>query len=542
MLNKQQYQKLQSMGLSARQIQQVLNATGGVDQGKSLGGFIGNTINSGDRLVGDLASGLVNVFNPNIEQNTIANMADLVGDAGVLAGNTLRGLTGKRKLTDEEMANLPSIIGGANRAQALGQFYKDRYGSGKNILNTLYNDPIGVLGDLSTVVGGTGALVKGAGNLARAGKVASVGSKIANFGRALDPLSVVGRGARVATRPIANAVKNSDLPAMLTRQADQLSTRGIGNPAQQSKLRRPLAEYIREYDLWSRDPEVASAAQRAVGAQYGDLVRGSDQVTQARAIIGALDDEMAKIQGGFMGDFDTERLNSLNQQKMNIIANLGKGGVSGSQLLDYRQMLDRDITQSAFDPARKVSGQQSALKSTRDIFKTNIDALSPEIAKLGTDYGDLGQIRKILENSQNRAVNRQAVNFTRLGSAGLGSVVAGLPGAIAGFAAEQFVNSPRGIRTASQALRNTASTLAGARQSARTLPSLPQLSKLQSTSKAILPQLYNVARTSRVANPPAMSREDKSSNIKFTPISVDFATPKSAFEMPKRQQINVPRY
>ena len=95
------------------------------------------------------------------------------------------------------------VAGGDKRAfhEAL-TFLKDRYGGWEQMKNTAYNDPVGILYDLSAILQGAGGVAKGgsflagkagmggmAGKLAQAGKVASVAGDL------LNPTTAILKGA-----------------------------------------------------------------------------------------------------------------------------------------------------------------------------------------------------------------------------------------------------------------------------------------------------------------------------------------------------------
>lgn len=82
-------------------------------------------------------------------------------------------------------------------ASGVGQFFKDRYGSMEGLKKTISTDPVGLLADLSTVVGGAGAL--GAKLPGVAGKV---GNAVSTAGRAIDPVTLAAK----AVKPVASAV------------------------------------------------------------------------------------------------------------------------------------------------------------------------------------------------------------------------------------------------------------------------------------------------------------------------------------------------
>lgn len=146
----------------------------GEPQPKSVKGFLGNVASSGGKFVGDIASALTSPV------------------------ETGKGLFRLAKGTAQ--LAIPGEQGDEAVPRALGQHYKERYGGLSNIGETLYNDPVGALADVSTVLGGVGAPLKLAGaaskikGLQAAGKAAQVAGDLTNPIRAVTaPMKLAGR-------------------------------------------------------------------------------------------------------------------------------------------------------------------------------------------------------------------------------------------------------------------------------------------------------------------------------------------------------------
>ena len=79
---------------------------------------------------------------------------------------------------------------------AVANFYKDRYGSVENFKQSLARDPVGVMGDLSTVLGVTGGAAKLATAIPQVGtegKVAALAKGIGTASEYTDPLLASGK-------------------------------------------------------------------------------------------------------------------------------------------------------------------------------------------------------------------------------------------------------------------------------------------------------------------------------------------------------------
>jgi hypothetical protein len=88
-------------------------------------------------------------------------------------------------------------------ADAVGQFYKDRYGSAEGLKRSLAQDPIGVLGDASTVLtGGAGATMRVPGAVGRVGRVLDTAA------RATNPLTVPTKAAQATGKAVGGTAKH----------------------------------------------------------------------------------------------------------------------------------------------------------------------------------------------------------------------------------------------------------------------------------------------------------------------------------------------
>lgn len=182
-------------GLNPNQVSQAVREYRKKNPPKTIGGFAGNVVKSFGNALKDTATAAVNVFNPDMQKNTVANVARL----GV-------GLKDLATPGDQGYEKYP--IG-------MAQFYNNRYGftdlakgdvagAMEKTGNTLYNDPTGVALDASSVLAAGGALTGAASKLGQSGKASiALNSPAAKLGRtsqrlygaskAIDPIYQTGK-------------------------------------------------------------------------------------------------------------------------------------------------------------------------------------------------------------------------------------------------------------------------------------------------------------------------------------------------------------
>lgn len=496
------YNAAKQAGFNDAQIGEYMRLKGtSAPQKKSVGGFMGNVVKSGARSAADLMGAVVNTLNPNMEKNTVANLGRLAIGAGQLL--------------------IPGEQGYENNARAVGNFYKDRYGGLDKIANTLYNDPVGVGLDVAAVASGVGGALKGAGTASKIAGLTKAGNAFTKAAGFADPFALAGKGiGKVAS------TGRTKFASGLARASDDIVTRGIGNPAAQAKLAqkggRSVASFIDEYNLYDRTPEAAGRAKSGILNQYDDLAMRSGKQVQMGQIMQAFDAEIVKLSqgvGGVISDANQAKIAELIRRRDQLLQAAGgtvneAGSLTSSPiqagvdtLTDFRRnVIDPDVPQSMYNLDARGSGAAQGVKQSRDIVKGAIDSSDPRLAKLGKDYGMAKGMEKILTQAESRGNNRQLFNFTKLGGAGVGGLMSGAPGVVAGFALETMTNHPKFIAGASKTMRAGSQMLNN-----------PAIDRSMAKMGRVVSPGYNFARTGRMANVTPDQRTPISTSKQTTP-------------------------
>lgn len=128
--------------------------------------------------------------------NILPSAGKMVGDIYQAFSNpidTAKGLGNIALGTAEKL--IPGEQGQEKYANAVGQFFKDRYGSVDNLKQTVINDPVGFASDLATVMTAGGAIASKVGTVSKLSKLAEVGKTVSNVGKAIEPISAITKGA-----------------------------------------------------------------------------------------------------------------------------------------------------------------------------------------------------------------------------------------------------------------------------------------------------------------------------------------------------------
>jgi len=437
----------------------------GVEKPKTIGGFASNVVSSGANAVGGIVSSVLNVANPDMQKNTVANLAKLSKGAVQLADPTkdnkiadrISGIIpGAKKITD--------FLAPGNQeetARNVGKFYDQRYGvsdafkgdfkgAKQKIVNTAYNDPVGTAMDISSVIGGAGALARGAGAASKVAGLSRVGQTLEKVSRFADPLQVAGMGlgkagskfssfARGTARVAENAddierlksifaKNNVELPASATtnnqfvRQAEALTAKGpLGSKVDarfqaSSQLPKTLLQDV-------TDANVSDVA--AVRNSLGESVRGDlkKYATGFKKQANTIYDDLEKT----LGDTPVKPVKTqqmidklYNEQKMSALPQVG-----GQKLLeDLYLNLENTDTYAALNQTRKdiynrinsndpvASGSEAQLKAIYSATESDLnnvaDAANPDIAaalktkaKIG---GKWNEFKKLMNRQEGKNI------------------------------------------------------------------------------------------------------------------------------------------
>jgi len=495
-LTQQQYQKLQGLGLSQSQVNQVVRAGGGLQQNKSLGGFAGNVVKSTGNLIGSTAGAILNPV------ETIKNLVGIVKDPEILV-----------------------------------DYYKQRYG--KDLVNTLYEDPAGVAADLSILLTGGGAIASKLGTAGKIGKLSRAGEVASAVGRTVDPFAMAGKASKLAVKPFARV--STKAGESLIKMGETLPTRGMGNPAKMRSVEgvspKGISNLFEKYKISSRTPEEFSMNATKAGQEYTRLLEEGSAVDIGK-IMNDLDHQILALNN--KSKTSKSALSAMNElldrrdALYNAIKNSPTGKAKLATLQEYKTGAQADMPQGAFAQASSPAGVSTGTKKFYQTLIGNIDEGAPGTKNVGREQSALLKLKDIAESSSGRQSVRLPVSPFRLASYGASGVVAGLPGIAGSMLLDYAQTNPKMLIGASKFAKSTGEKL----KSGIKLPSMPtQVSKVANTAKAL-----------RMVNFPSTEENPISPTIQALPMGslpkqkeklpISIATP-SPMVQPKRKLVKV---
>lgn len=438
---------------------------------KSIGGFVENIGKSGFGAVKDIVGGVVNVLNPDMEKNTLANLAKLGIDTVKLVGGD------KSEL---------------NRASQVLNFYKQRYGGLDNIGETIYNDPVGFLLDASVVLGGAGAVVKGVGTAGKISGLTKAGTALSTAGAAIDPFMQAGKLAKVGSKGVFSKVGSK-----IEEAGKNYAVRGYGQPKTIEKFGkkyRPAQDVISEYGLYGKDTQKLSDVIESLQGEFDNIARTSGRTVSVEEIFNttlAKIDELKK--SGF--DDDTLLAKQLEKKLESFIDANPQSTIDIGKATDQRIGYDKRVKTFATDPVLKGANQQM-----RDIFQTQIrksaDGLTTpsgeNLTQTGKRLSELYAFQPIMEQAATTGTTVRPLSVGKVLSAVAGGAAAGVPGAIAMYGADVIASNPKVMGATSKAAQKVGSSMQRAK-----LPSAKPVART-----------YSFAKTANVFNRPTNQKTD----------------------------------
>lgn len=393
---------------------------------RSLGGFAGNVLSSGANLVGDLVNA---VTSPK-------QTAKAVGQLGMGAVESV----------------IPGTQGHEQNVQALIDLYKQRYGSMDNLVKTLYEDPVGVLADLSTVAGGAGLAGKGvqlAAKTAKLGKVANVAGKTA---KAATTVANVTDPIAAPVRLGAKAIGAGKIPERMYESALKPSLSEKNRPRIPGQIATGLSEGIVVSEGGAKKLHgLVDTLNTKIEAE----IAASRKTVSPKRVAQRAEDIKKDWRNQVNPNADLKEINSAKKEF--IKNNQMQIGVApdGSPIMAERPMPVAEaqkVKQGTYVQLRKKYGELGsarveAEKALARGLKEEIASAIPEISALNARESKLLGLDTELERAVSRIRNHQIFGIgTPIAAGGVAAMTGSAKAALAAGILRSLIDSP-GIKS-----------------------------------------------------------------------------------------------
>lgn len=348
---------------------------------------------SAKRFAGDIAGAVTDPI------GTVGNVLGLAaGAAEKVPGMAMRAITGSQDELPHE-----------HFADAMGQFFANRYGSIDALKSTLANDPVGVASDLASVLTGGELAAARVPGLAKAASVAgSVGRAVDPINAAVKAVGATGKGAGkvgaallgtttgVGTRPIEEAAR----AGFQGGEASKALTENMRGAV-------PLDDVVEEAK--GALQAIKSDRQKAYNADMAEL--GKDQTVLD---FNKIDNAMASVRKvkEYEGP-NSGLIVSLQPSTKKVVRQIDDVLTTWRDLPpdDFHTPLGFDALKQRLgdiaDKTKPGSAAQKVATQAYNIVKSQIVAQAPEYAKTMSNYAKASDLVREMERtlSLNRAAN-----------------------------------------------------------------------------------------------------------------------------------------
>ena len=352
----------------------------------SYGDMLGQAVSNIPSSAGNMATGLYHAVTNPVQ--TVSGMLDV--GAGALQKALPKPVV---DFVNQFETNPEAAQRAVNAATAVGGAMKERYGSVEGIKNTIATDPVGAMGDLSTLLGGGAAL---AGRIPMAGKVASTLSTASDI---TNPITLAGKGVS----------KTADMASALVQGGLGLKT-GVGT--------EPIAQAVkagREGNQTVVENMRGTVPMTQVLDDAKSNLAKMNLDKQAEYRSGMVDIKNDKTQLDFKGidkaladaeKYSTYKGKVVNQGAADVLKDI-KAKVDNWKKFDPAEYhtpegIDK-LKQSLWESIEKLPMESktaySAAKEVYDSVKKEISKQAPEYSKVMSDYSQASDKIKEIERT-----------------------------------------------------------------------------------------------------------------------------------------------
>lgn len=356
-----------------------------------LGKTLVNAPTSLIRTAKDVGSSVLNIFNPNLQNNTLAKIAK----TGAGAVEKIAGRISGKPIQSEDTQQFDAIVQGL----------KDRYGSIDNIKRTISEDPAGVALDIA-------AALEGGGALAEKGGLETTGKVLRTAGESVNPVRVLAKPAGEATAATGRATSaggralfstaitpnTAEAERILRYEAKVPFLKRVGNAisGDTSELKPVLrSDTALEKRIFGRSKDIGVQAKRYADDIWANTIqpaiKGSDATVSKEDLFKPIEDRIASTAEPGRKQALTDAYDAIKDEYKNV----------DKLSLDDAQKIKRGLDE--FTPDKVFRGQSIAneyrtLKNdmAHAIRQKTYDALKDKnIRRSYLDYGNLKELEKV---------------------------------------------------------------------------------------------------------------------------------------------------
>jgi len=323
-------------------------------------------------------------------------------------------------------------------ADAMGEYFGNKYGSKDAFLTELQNNPASILSDLSMfVTGGASGAAKLASLSKLGAKAAPALEKVAKVGTAIDPLNLA---ANTAGYGITKALPTTVAPKLYESAAKFSTTL---SPAERARITETALK--NQIPLSYEGLGMVQSKLTDLGDKMDNLIiNATDQNIKipASKVLTSLKD-VKKQSGGFKIEAaqDIKEINNIEKQFKDYLKKNKITSVTPQQLQEFKTDAYQRIDFGR-SPEKPSIPKEQSYKAMAGSARQSLEDLMPELKAINAQYGSLKELQPNLQRSVGRIENRDLMGLGATAKTGAGGALGGIPGALVGFG-QSLLDSPK---------------------------------------------------------------------------------------------------
>jgi len=349
---------------------------------------------------------------------------------------TLKGI-GNLALGVAEKA-VPGTQSHEKYADALSDYYANKYGSKDAFLQELQNNPASILSDISMFVTGGASGAAKVASLSKVGaKAAPALEKVAKAGTAIDPLNLA---ANTAMYGASKVIPTSVAPGLYESAAKFSTTL---SPAERTRITETALK--NQIPLSYEGLGMVQSKLTDLGDKMDTLITNATDKNikiPATKVLESLKD-VKKQSGGFKIEAaqDIKEINNIEKQFKTYLKQNKITSVTPQQLQDFKADAYKRIDFGRA-PEKPSLAKEEAYRAMAGSARQSLEGFMPELKDINTQYGALRELQPNLQRAVGRIENRDLMGLGATAKTGAGGALGGIPGALVGFG-QSLLDSPK---------------------------------------------------------------------------------------------------
>lgn len=394
---------------------------------------------------------------PSLYQNTVGGLVDMVSSplqtgqalSDIVAGGVYKALPGpmQRGLTAIEqspynpLGDPASLQRAQNLAGAVGQDYAKTYGTGAGFQKMMEEDPFRVVGDVSTVLGGSGAAL-------RTGNIGARSNAIANAmvrgGELTNPINMLARPAAAMVSPTVDPNVRALMAEGVTPTIGQILGGGYKRFEEGLTSIPVIGDFIKSAQGRAVEQLNTAAFNRAL-TPIGQRLPAN---TTGREAVQFVSDSLDDAYNSLLPRMTVQADPVFGAEIGNLRQMVQQGAIDPNAVRAFDRFLDTNVV-NKFQGQQAITGQtlkqiQSDLRERINLLSASTDADQRLMGQALQEVQDQFRQLVIRSNPQNaaelRAIDTGYANFKRAQRA------SGMTGAEEGiFSPAQLQNAVRAM-------------------------------------------------------------------------------------------------